>query len=233
MLWNARENTDEENLRWSLLRAIEWGRWPFFKGWDIWQRQTSIGSGVETLQMSRSLCLMRYLRCVVTLFALALTSGFDSYAQNGRAPMTTSASLPIDKYKLDMPIEGITGLTEFSLAEYAIIGQTFEGEKNYNAPGVEFLKRHWKVALGTVGGKVYKIVLYFESDSKQTVIKVSTDVMEYCQQRLGKPTEQQETLFTWDTPDGNVMVSLGGALHVYQINLIETSRSARTFTLKR
>jgi hypothetical protein len=34
---------------------------------------------------------------------------------------------------------------------------------------------------------VYKIALYFESESKNTVIDVSTDVMQYCQQRLGKP----------------------------------------------
>ncbi len=29
-MWNSAEHTDEENLRWSYLRAIEWGRWPIF-----------------------------------------------------------------------------------------------------------------------------------------------------------------------------------------------------------
>lgn len=142
--------------------------------------------------------------------------------------MTFSASLPIGSYRLDMPVEGLTGLTEFSQAEYAIYGRSFEGEKNYNAPLLDFLKRRWKVALGTVGGKVYKIALYFESESKSTVIDVSTDVMQFCQERLGKPSEQQETVSIWDTPDGNVVLQFGKAMSTFQINLFETSRSVRT-----
>ena len=29
-MWNPAEHTDEENLKWSWLRAVEWGRWPIF-----------------------------------------------------------------------------------------------------------------------------------------------------------------------------------------------------------
>lgn len=28
--WNRGEHTDEENLKWCWLRAVEWGRWPIF-----------------------------------------------------------------------------------------------------------------------------------------------------------------------------------------------------------
>jgi len=28
--WKPREHTDDENLRWCWLRAVEWGRWPIF-----------------------------------------------------------------------------------------------------------------------------------------------------------------------------------------------------------
>ena len=28
--WNSHEHSDEDNLRWSLLRAMEWGIWPAF-----------------------------------------------------------------------------------------------------------------------------------------------------------------------------------------------------------
>ncbi len=87
-------------------------------------------------------------------------------AQSKNAP-TASASLPIGKYRLDMPIEGLTGLTEFSRFEYATFGREFDGEKDYNAPSLEFLKRRWKVALGTVKGRVFKIALYFDTDSKE------------------------------------------------------------------
>ena len=144
--------------------------------------------------------------------------------------MTNSASLPIGKYRLNMALEDVTGLTEFTQAEYKIYCRQFQGERNYNTPAVDFLKRQWKVALGTVGGRVYKIALYFESVSRGTVTDVSTDVMEYCQQRLGKPTEQNDTLFIWDASDGNVVLQLGKAGNTYQINFFQTSRNVRTFT---
>jgi hypothetical protein len=158
-------------------------------------------------------------------------SNLTIMAQNRKPAMANF--LAIGKYKLDMPIEGLTGLTEFSQAEYAVYGRNFDGEKNYNAPTMDLLKRRWKVALGTVGGKVYKIALYFESESKNTVVDVSTEVMQYCQQRLGKPSEQQETVFTWDTSDGNVVVQFGKAGTTYMINLFETSRVVRGFVPKR
>ncbi len=41
-----------------------------------------------------------------------------------------------------MPIEGLMGLTEFSWFEYATFGREFDGEKDYNAPSLDFLKRH-------------------------------------------------------------------------------------------
>jgi hypothetical protein len=30
MRWNTKEHTDDENVQWCWLRAIEWGRWPIF-----------------------------------------------------------------------------------------------------------------------------------------------------------------------------------------------------------
>ena len=176
----------------------------------------------------RGCCRVALVFCV-----FGSSNGWDLWAQSKKTPMTNSASLPIGKYKLDMSVDGLTGLMEFSEAEYTTYGRHFQGEKNYNAPGVHFVNRRWKVALGTVEGKVYKIAFYFESDSKNTVVDVSTDVMQYCQQRLGKPTEQQETVFTWDTPDGNVVVQFGKVGSTYMINLFETSRRVRTFVLKR
>jgi hypothetical protein len=35
MLWNPIDHSDQENLRWSWLRAIEWGRWPIFLSQSI------------------------------------------------------------------------------------------------------------------------------------------------------------------------------------------------------
>jgi hypothetical protein len=30
MIWNPTKHSDEENLKWCWLRAVEWGRWPIF-----------------------------------------------------------------------------------------------------------------------------------------------------------------------------------------------------------
>ena len=30
MGWNPGQHSDDDNLRWSWLRAVEWGRWPVF-----------------------------------------------------------------------------------------------------------------------------------------------------------------------------------------------------------
>ena len=147
--------------------------------------------------------------------------------------MTSSASLPISKYRLDLKVEGLPGLTEFSETEYAIYGRNFEGEKNYNAPGVDFVNHNWKVALGTVWGEVYKVAYYFESESKSTVVEVSEDVLRYCQEHLGAPSEQQEAVFIWDTPDGNVVLQLGKVDTTYLINLFETSKNVKTLQAKR
>jgi hypothetical protein len=143
--------------------------------------------------------------------------------------MATSASLPIGKYMLDMGIGGLTGLTEFSSAEYAIYGRQFDAEKNYNAPGAYFLDRPWKVALGTVRGKVYKIALYFESENLQSALHVATDVMQFCRKQLGQPSKQQGLVSMWDAPDGNVVLQLAKVGSVYVVNVFETSESVRSF----
>ena len=176
------------------------------------------------------------LSIAVALCVLGSASSLTMWAQNTQNRKTTmksSASLPIGKYRLDMSSDGLTGLTEFSETEYSIYGRNFVGEKNFHAPSVELVNRNWKVDLGTVNGKIYKIAFYFESENKSTVIDASTDLMQYCQQRLGKPTEQQETIFTWDTADGNVVMQLGKVGTTYMINLFETSRAIRSFLLKR
>jgi Sel1 repeat len=143
--------------------------------------------------------------------------------------MKGSASLPIASYTLDTSMVSIVGLSEFSESEYGLITRMFEDEKVYNAPGVDFVNRHWPVVIGIVGGRIYKIVLYFSSEDKNADIDALTEVLQFCQQRLGKPSEQQDTMFTWDMPDGNVTLSLGAALQTYQVNLVETSSTARTF----
>jgi hypothetical protein len=149
--------------------------------------------------------------------------------KNWKIKTTSSASLPIDKYKLEMSIQGLSELTEFSATEYTIYGRHFESERNFHAPGIEFINRQWKVDLGTVNNVVYKIAIYFETDNRDTITNVSDDLMIYCQQLLGKPSEQKETIYIWDTSDGNVIIQLGKVESTYMLNLFETSKSVKNF----
>lgn len=63
-------------------------------------------------------------------------------------------------------------------------------------------------------------------------LEVSTRVMEFCQQQLGKPTESQEIVFMWNLPDGNVVLQVGQAGNTHTINLFSTSRTVGSFSLR-
>jgi hypothetical protein len=136
---------------------------------------------------------------------------------------------PIGKYTLDSPVSTFSGLHEFSFDEYSTMGRTFEDGKNFNAPPEMFLDRHWKVMLGTVGGKVYKIAAYLEFHSKTEANPVAMQALNYCTEQLGKPTEEQTGLFVWDTTNGNVILQTGETAEGLAINLFETSSSVRQF----
>lgn len=143
--------------------------------------------------------------------------------------MTNSASLPIGKYRLGMLVDGLLGLSEFSRLEYRIFARNFKDHKSYHAPDVDFIKQRWTVALGTVRGEVYKIAYFFETEERSTAFAVSTEVICYCQEQLGAPSEEKKAILIWDTTDGNVVLQLGRVGTTYMINLFETSSRVRTF----
>lgn len=137
------------------------------------------------------------------------------------------SSFPIDKYRLDAPIEETQGLVEFSNNEYEIYGRQFEGEKNYNAPPVIFLGYQWKLMLGTVSGKIYKIAIYLTLGSEQEADPIAMETLLYCIEKLGSPSSQITGLFTWDTTDGNTILQTGEVMEGFSIALFLTSRSVR------
>jgi len=141
-------------------------------------------------------------------------------------------SLAVGQYRLDTSIEGVTGLTEFSAAEYAIVEREFKGEKDYNAPPVMFLGREWKLQVGTVHGKTYKIAPYLLLGDKAEANAAAMDTLRYCTEKLGKPSEQETGLFIWDTSDGNVILQTGETAEGFSVSLFLTSGSVRRFERK-
>ena len=140
-----------------------------------------------------------------------------------------NASFPIGKYTLDSSINGLAGLVEFSATEYTSMGRQFKGEANYNAPSVTFLGRPWKLMLGTVHSKIYKIAPYLELKNKQDANPIAIEALRYCKEHLGKPSSPEIGLFIWDTTDGNVVLQTAEAADGVAINLFITSKEMRTF----
>jgi hypothetical protein len=103
---------------------------------------------------------------VMEMVSLSPALGALYWRDRRRAAGAQRRSFPIGEYKLDA-IVNVTSLTEFSSAEYSVMGREFEGEKNYNAPPVTFLNRVWKLQLGTVNGKIYKIAPFLEFENRQ------------------------------------------------------------------
>jgi hypothetical protein len=109
------------------------------------------------------------------------------------------------------------------------MGRQFEGEINYNAPVLVFLGRPWKLMLGTVNGKVYKIAPYLELDNKQEANPIAMETLRYCTEHLGQPAAQNTGMFIWDTTDGNVVLQTAETAEGLEINLFITSRAVRNF----
>jgi len=140
-------------------------------------------------------------------------------------------SFPIGEYKLDARVD-VIGLTEFSAVEYAVMGRQFEGEKNYNAPSVTFLNREWKLQLGTVNGKIYKIAPFLEFEDRNDAEIVAKDTLSYCTERIGKVSKEKRGLISWDTADGNVVFQRIDRAGLLGVSLFITSNSVRNFKRK-
>lgn len=146
-----------------------------------------------------------------------------------RASDRRPSCFSIGAYKIDESVKGIGGLREFSADEYAIMGRTFVGEECFNAPAIEFLGRTWNLMLGTVSGKVYRIAIFLELQSKQEANSIATTALQYCIAMLGKPASQITGMFTWDTTDGNVLLQTAETVQGLGINLFVTSRTVRNY----
>ncbi|MHB8346136.1 MAG: hypothetical protein ACYDHM_02950 [Acidiferrobacterales bacterium] len=146
-----------------------------------------------------------------------------------RRKVATHASFLIDRYRLDAPVDELTGLIEFSPTEYAAMGRQFEDEKNYNATPVSLLGHSWNVKLQTVRGQICKIVLHLVFPGKHEANPVAMQMLRYCTDQLGKPAEQKTGLFLWRTTDGNIILETSDSAEGPVIGLFLTSRSIRGF----
>jgi hypothetical protein len=139
-------------------------------------------------------------------------------------------TFPVGGYKLNMTLPDGPPLREFSKADYEALGAIdFVGGKIYHAPAVEFVGRQWKASLGAVHSKLYKIALFVETHDKTQAGEAAFAALTFCNNQLGKPTQQQTGLFMWDTTDGNVILQTVPALDGFAVNFFLTASSVREF----
>ena len=138
-------------------------------------------------------------------------------------------SFPIGSYALDMVLREESPLREFSPAEYEVMGRQFVGEKIFNAPDVELVGRLWHLTLGAVQGRLYKIAPFLELRNKNEANDAAISSLTFCNEQLGKPTEQRTGLFVWDTTDGNVILQTAETREGFALNLFLTANTAREF----
>jgi hypothetical protein len=79
---------------------------------------------------------------------------------------TLKPSFTVGDYSLNMMLVETPALLEFSAAEYQTMGRQFVGERIYHAPDIEFIGKRWKLNLGAVNGKLYKIAPFLELRNK-------------------------------------------------------------------
>ena len=120
--------------------------------------------------------------------------------EDDRAPCS------IGRYTLDESIDNLTGLTEFSPAEYSTLPKRFSDEQIFNAEAVTLLRHEWKIAIGARSGYICKIFAENMPVGHADAATISLSARAYWRKRLGEPIEETPSRVIWDTDFGNVIV---------------------------
>jgi len=151
-------------------------------------------------------------------------AGSDRPSREGLPP-----SFAIGRYRINAPASSWKDLVELTPGEYKFFARVFKNERTYEAPPATFLGRPWKVMLGTVDGRIYKVAAFVEFDDKPEAERVTSAAMHYCTSQLGKPAEEKPGLVTWDTRDGNVILQTASIMGTVTVNVFVTSSAVRSF----
>jgi tetratricopeptide (TPR) repeat protein len=136
----------------------------------------------------------------------------------------------VGRYKLGMPANSFTGLTELSSAEYALMAPLV-GERIYHAQPAEFLGETWQVMLGVAQGHVSKISPYRTVRDQRTAAKLAAKVSAFFRAQLGPPKEEGG-LRMWDASDGNAILQTGQLGTDFFVTVFLTSRSLTAKALR-
>jgi hypothetical protein len=121
---------------------------------------------------------------------------------------SSAAEFRVGDYRLDMRLQDITDLKEFTSQEYAVFGRESLQETIYHANATEFLGRTWEIMIGTMEGKIYQIgasLAFSAVGVEKEMSELIRNVYERCEMFLGTPTEEIRGNVIWDTKTGKVI----------------------------
>jgi|GEM_PF-903018 hypothetical protein len=195
------------------------------------QLNFSEGRGLElATAIEASLTMAREAGVVVEYINKAYPSA-SSGVDVSNSQTSVLNTFEFGKFKLDEKLDDLTGFVEFSSEKYAIMIRRFKGEKNYDAPPVDFLGRPWQLMLSTVHGQICKIAVNISLSNERDATPIATESLQYCKERLGSPSEQETGRFIWDTKDGNVVLHTAEGAEGFLIAIYLTSGAIRKFEL--
>lgn len=136
----------------------------------------------------------------------------------------------IGTYYLNMPVQEMFGLSEFSSEEYKMcelvgIKRIFKDEKIYHGDNIDFAGAVWDAMLGATGGCVYKISLQRMVTNKEESDRIFQLVHECLFEEMGEHSEYDSSAnkYRWDSPEGNVLLSQSFARGIFCVQLFLTS----------
>jgi len=140
----------------------------------------------------------------------------------------------IGEYHLGQGIKTVRGLVEFTPEEYAAVwssqgGVGLPGEQIFNAPKVTFNRHLWYLVVGTLNGRIYKLVLQYVSSDRAEARSIFEETLKSVKSRMGAPIEQTKApkRYLWDSTDGNVVLAEREAMGAWCINLLLTSHAVK------
>jgi hypothetical protein len=130
----------------------------------------------------------------------ATEEGVKPKVKRGHAPT-------IGPYHLNMNTGDASKLVELTPDEKKALNPVveFKGERIYNAPPANFAGTNWKIVLGAVDNRVYKVSALVVLDNRERRDTMWRNLNDLLRTSLGSPASAEANIVLWDTEDGNVV----------------------------
>ena len=153
--------------------------------------------------------------------------------------------MQIGDYSLGQYIGKESHLIEISQLANKAFPKMFQGEKILRAPDVTFLGYSWKMVLGVINHRIYKLSVQFISDNARMADMTYSEAIKFCSKQYGTPSSgkdlpsslrtlyersgwtesEADRVMVWDTSFGNIIVDRRSVFDDHYVNFQAASGS--------